>query len=136
MSREHPGHPFASVMPYALDDCGRPLMLISSVAMHTQNLTADARASLLVTQPTAGDPLAAGRLTLMGEAAVPEAEIERASVAYLARHDKRNLLGRLRRLRLLAPRAHRPLLRGWLRCHGLSATEYEARIGPRAPRTG
>ena len=86
-SRKHPGHPFASVMPYALDERGRPLLLISSMAMHTQNLVADARASLLVTQPTAGDPLAAGRLTLMGEArAVPRTESDGPRAAYLARH--------------------------------------------------
>jgi len=69
LSRRHPGHPFASIMPYALDDMGRPLFLISSMAMHTQNLGGDARASLLVTQPGAtGDPLASGRVTLMGRA--------------------------------------------------------------------
>jgi len=51
LSRRHPGHPFASVMPYALDGAGRPLVLISSMAMHTQNLQVDPRASLLVTQP-------------------------------------------------------------------------------------
>src|SRR2546422_506322 len=38
LSRRHPGHPFASIMPYALDADGRPLFLISSMAMHTQNL--------------------------------------------------------------------------------------------------
>ena len=87
LSRKHPGHPFASVMPYALDERGRPLMLISSMAMHTQNLMADGRASLLVAQPTAGDPLAAARLTLIGEArAVSKAEIDGARSAYLARH--------------------------------------------------
>ena len=87
LSRKHPGHPFASVMPYALDERGRPLMLISSMAMHTQNLMADGRASLLVAQPTAGDPLAAARLTLIGEArTVPKAEVEGARAAYLARH--------------------------------------------------
>jgi heme iron utilization protein len=87
VSRKHPGHPFASMMPYALDDHGRPLLLISSMAVHTQNLMEDARASLLVTQPTAGDPLAAGRLTIMGEARRVD-EVERPSVrsAYLARH--------------------------------------------------
>src|SRR5580700_6662729 len=50
MSRQHPGWPFGSVMPYALDEAGRPLFLISSMAMHTQNLQADPHASLLVTQ--------------------------------------------------------------------------------------
>lgn len=87
LSRKHTGYPFASVMPYALDERGRPLILISSMAMHTQNLMADARASLLVTQPTAGDPLAAGRLTLMGEGRmVPEVELDGVRAAYLARH--------------------------------------------------
>ena len=90
LSRRHPGHPFASVMPYALDGIGRPLFLISAMAMHTQNLEADARASLLITQPGwSGDPLAAGRLTLMGEASrVPPAEAASARDAYLARHER------------------------------------------------
>jgi len=90
LSRRHPGHPFASVMPYALDDAGRPLFLISNMAMHTQNLEADPRASLLVTQPDwTGDPLAAGRLTLMGEARrVPDADAASARDRYLARHER------------------------------------------------
>ena len=90
LSRRHPGHPFASVMPYALDADGRPLFLISAMAMHTQNLEADARASLLITQPDwSGDPLAAGRLTLMGEARrLASGEIAEARTAYLARHPR------------------------------------------------
>lgn len=57
-SRKQPGFPFGSVMPYGLDDHGRPIFLISSMAMHTQNLQTDPRASLLVTQEDAGgDPL-------------------------------------------------------------------------------
>jgi hypothetical protein len=89
LSRKHPGHPFASIMPYALDDDGRPLFLISALAMHTQNLAADPRASLLITQPGwAGDPLAAGRLTLMGEARrVPDGDVAAARAAYLPRHE-------------------------------------------------
>jgi len=94
MSRKHPGWPFGSVMPYALDVTGRPVFLISSMAMHTQNLQADPRASLLVTQPGLGpqreesdDPLARARLTLMGDArVVPPAEVSAARAAYLARH--------------------------------------------------
>jgi putative heme iron utilization protein len=89
LSRRHPGHPFASIMPYAIDDAGRPLLLISTMAMHTQNLQADGRASLLVAQPDwAGDPLAAGRVTLMGVAQpLPDADREAARTAYLARHE-------------------------------------------------
>jgi len=90
VSRRHPGHPFASVMPYAQDAAGRPLFLISSMAMHTQNLEADSRASLLVTQRTRNeDPLAAGRVTLLGQTRrLPEAELTAARAIYLARHDK------------------------------------------------
>ena len=69
VSLRYGGHPFASVMPYALDKIALPLLLISSLAMHTQNLEADQKSSLLVVQPDwSGDPLAAGRLTLMGRA--------------------------------------------------------------------
>ena len=89
LSRRHPGHPFASIMPYAIDAAGRPLLLISTMAMHTQNLEGDGRASLLVAQPDwAGDPLAAGRVTLMGDARpVPAEDRAGAREAYLARHE-------------------------------------------------
>ena len=50
LSRKQPGFPFGSVMPYGLDGRGRPIFLISTMAMHTQNLHGDPRASLLVTQ--------------------------------------------------------------------------------------
>lgn len=89
LSCRHPGHPFGSVMPYALDERGRPLLLISSMAMHTQNLEGDPRASLLVMQPGwTEDPLAVGRVTLMGATRrVPESELG-ARERYLARHPK------------------------------------------------
>ena len=68
-SRKQPGFPFGSVMPFGLDDRGRPLLLISNMAMHTQNLKADPRAALLVMQdPGAVDLLGAARVTLIGEA--------------------------------------------------------------------
>src|SRR6201981_1401320 len=58
LSRKQPGFPFGSLMPYGLDDHGRPIFLISSMAMHTQNLQADPRASLLVIQEgTDSEPL-------------------------------------------------------------------------------
>src|SRR5499427_6139465 len=82
--------------PSALDEQGQPLVLISSMAIHTQNLQADPRASLLVAQPVtnargqeSGDPLAAARLTLIGEArqlAKPDSGMARE--LYLARHPR------------------------------------------------
>jgi putative heme iron utilization protein len=82
-SRKQPGFPFGSVMPYALDDQGRPVFLISTMAMHTQNLQADPRASLLVTQAdSAGDPLGVGRVTLMGKV-LPVGHLEMPAVRML-----------------------------------------------------
>ena len=85
LSRKQPGFPFGSVMPYALDERGRPIFLISTMAMHTQNLRGDPRASLLVTQPDAsGDPLGASRVTVIGNAAIiPQPEIASARALYL-----------------------------------------------------
>src|SRR6267154_1507279 len=88
LSRKQPGFPFGSVMPYGLDARGRPIFLISSMAMHTQNLQADSRASLLVTQPDAsGDPLGASRVTLVGNVlTIPEPEVTEARQLYLERY--------------------------------------------------
>jgi len=72
-------------MPYGLDEQGRPIFLISTMAMHTQNLKADPRASLLMVQPdTSGDPLGASRVTLVGNVLpVPQAEVAEARSLYL-----------------------------------------------------
>lgn len=79
------GHPYASLVATATDVAGAPLFLISRLALHTQNILADARASLLIdgTGPS-GDPLASGRVTLLGRAvAVDDGE---ARARFLTRH--------------------------------------------------
>src|ERR1700721_4319044 len=88
LSRKQQGFPFGSVMPYGLDDHANPVFLISSMAMHTQNVQSDPRSSLLVTQAdTIGDPLGASRVTLLGNILpVPESELPAARKLYLARH--------------------------------------------------
>jgi putative heme iron utilization protein len=88
LSRKQQGFPFGSVMPYGLDDHGHPVFLISTMAMHTQNVQADPRSSLLVTQPDAGgDPLGASRVTLLGNVLpVAEPQVAEARKLYLARY--------------------------------------------------
>jgi heme iron utilization protein len=85
ISRKQPGFPFGSVMPYGLDERGRPIFLISTMAMHTQNLQSDPRASLLVTQAAGdSDPLGASRVTLIGNVVtVPDSELTHARKLYL-----------------------------------------------------
>jgi heme iron utilization protein len=69
-----------------LDDHANPVFLISTMAMHTQNVQADPRSSLLVTQADAtGDPLGASRVTLLGNILlVPAAEAAEVRELYLA----------------------------------------------------
>jgi putative heme iron utilization protein len=88
LSRKQPGWPFGSVMPYGLDAHGQPVFLISTMAMHTQNLLGDPRASLLVTPPESRtDPLGAARVTLMGSVTkVPKEDNAEVRACYLDRH--------------------------------------------------
>ena len=89
LSRKQPGYPFGSLMPFALDSEGRPIFLISKMAMHTQNLIGDPRCSLFVAQVgTDGDALGAARATLMGRAEqVLEHDIASVRERYLTRHE-------------------------------------------------
>jgi len=86
LSRKQPGFPFGSMMPYGLHDEGRPIFLTSTMAMHTQNLKADPRASLFVAEPDAsGDALGSSRVTLIGNVTqVAEAELAATRTVYLA----------------------------------------------------
>jgi heme oxygenase (biliverdin-IX-beta and delta-forming) len=88
VSRKRPGYPFGSLMPYAIDATGRPVFLISNMAMHTQNIQADQRASLFVSQGGDGDPLGTARATLVGDVlSVPEDEVDPARQRYLLRYE-------------------------------------------------
>ena len=88
VSRKRSGYPFGSLMPYATDARGRAIFLISSMAMHTQNLQADARASLFVQQGGEGDALGTARATLVGDVLpVPPAEEPEARERYLASYE-------------------------------------------------
>lgn len=86
-SVRHPGWPFGSVMPYALTADGSPVFLISGMAIHTQNVLADPRASLLVMQSgNESDPLGMARVTLLGTVSRVDAVSDELRQAYLGRH--------------------------------------------------
>jgi heme iron utilization protein len=88
VSRKRPAYPFGSLMPYAIDDFGRPIFLISNMAMHTQNIQAENRASLFVAQAGDGDPLGTARATLVGDVLpVPEDEVGDVRQRYLSRYE-------------------------------------------------
>lgn len=88
ISTHVPGWPFGSIVPYAVDREGAPIILIASIAQHTKNIVADDRVSLLVhDRAQAGEDVQAnGRLTLMGRAVdVASDDLEDTRARYLAR---------------------------------------------------
>lgn len=66
------GDPYCSLVNVASAADGSPLLLISRLALHTKNILADARVSLMLDERKEGDPLQGARVMLMGKAAVTE----------------------------------------------------------------
>jgi putative heme iron utilization protein len=68
LARDPAGFPYGSLVTVGIDDVGRPLLLLSTLAEHTGNLKARSEASVLVTEPlgTHDQPLALGRVTILG----------------------------------------------------------------------
>jgi hypothetical protein len=64
------GDPYCSLVNVATSFDGAPLMLISKLAIHTKNVIADSRVSLMLDERREGDPLEGARVMLMGRAAV------------------------------------------------------------------
>ena len=78
------GDPYCSLVNVATAADGAPLLLISQLALHTKNIMADARVSLMLDERKAGDPLEGARVMLMGSAA--KTDSADAPRRYLARH--------------------------------------------------
>lgn len=83
------GSPFVSLVSVATDFDGSPIILISRLSQHTQNLLADRRASVLLSQGGKGDPLAHPRLTL--QVMAERSDEPRHRNRFLARHPKAKL---------------------------------------------
>jgi heme oxygenase (biliverdin-IX-beta and delta-forming) len=66
------GDPYCSLVNVATAADGAPLLLISRLAVHTKNILADPRVSLMIDERKEGDPLQGARVMLMGTAAATE----------------------------------------------------------------
>jgi heme iron utilization protein len=89
ITRDPAGFPFGSLVTIAVDNRGRPLLLLSQLAEHTQNLNHDANASILIADkvPPESSPLRHGRVTLLGPCrSVPDPERDEANTIFLAAH--------------------------------------------------
>jgi putative heme iron utilization protein len=62
------GDPYCSLVNVASNACGAPVLLISALALHTRNILADNRVSLMLDERAAGDPLEGSRIMLAGRA--------------------------------------------------------------------
>jgi heme iron utilization protein len=77
------GDPYCSLVNVASAPDGSPLLLLSRLALHTRNLLADSRISLMFDERKPGDPLEGARVMLMGTAVATEDAQDRRR--YLAR---------------------------------------------------
>jgi hypothetical protein len=82
------GDPYCSLVNTATAPDGSPLLLISGLAIHTKNILADARVSLMLDERRAGDPLEGARVMIAGRAEKVSGGAELALIRqrYLARH--------------------------------------------------
>lgn len=81
------GDPYCSLVNLASHPDGSPILLISRLALHTKNILADSRISLMLDERAEGDPLEGARIMLAGRAeATGEAGLELVRRRYLAAH--------------------------------------------------
>ena len=78
------GDPYCSLVNVATAVDGAPLLLLSKLALHTKNLLADGRVSLMLDERKEGDPLEGARVMLMGTCAADSDSA--AASSYLRRH--------------------------------------------------
>ena len=83
------GDPYCSLVNVAPAPDGGPLLLLSKLALHTKNILADARVSLMLDERKDGDPLEGARVMLIGTLAATADAGARA--AYLRRHPEADM---------------------------------------------
>jgi heme iron utilization protein len=80
------GDPYCSLVNVASHPDGSPILLISRLAIHTKNLLADARVSLMLDERVEGDPLEGARIMLSGRAEEITADPDIVRQRYLNAH--------------------------------------------------
>ena len=84
LSAEEGSWPYVSLVTTAADQDAAPVLLLSDLAVHSKNIAADSRVSLLFGEGGEGDVLARARLTVLGHAEKTAEPRHRAR--FLAKH--------------------------------------------------
>jgi putative heme iron utilization protein len=120
------GDPYCSLVNVASAADGAPILLISRLAVHTTNLLADPRVSLMLDERAPGDPLQGARIMLAGTAQQAEGDAALAlRQRYLAVHPSAEMFVDFKDFsffRIVPSGAH--LVAGFGRIHDLSPDEF------------
>lgn len=85
ISQKHEGYPSGSMVDFACDDNGSPILALSNLAIHTKDLLANSKCSLLVAKDL--EDRTDLIITIHGDVVpVPEMEIDVVRTSYLAKH--------------------------------------------------
>ncbi len=125
------GAPYSSLVNVGTAPDGAPLMLLSTLAIHTKNLLADGRVSLMLDERKAGDPLEGARVMLMGSCSKKDSSSARN--AYLRRHPEAEMFadfGDFGFYEMTIERAH--LVAGFGRIVDLSARDILTEVSDAA----
>ncbi|VIO67021.1 HugZ family protein [Bradyrhizobium ivorense] len=129
------GDPYCSLVNLASHPDGAPILLISRLALHTRNILADGRVSLMLDERAEGDPLEGARIMLAGRAEeVAETERELVRRRYLAAHPSAEAFVEFKDFSLfvIRPRgAH--LVAGFGRIVDLSPAQFLTDLSDAAP---
>src|SRR6185437_12477679 len=66
------GDPYCSLVQLASAADGSPILFISGLAIHTKNIAADTRVSVMIDERKENDPLQGSRIMIMGKAVVTD----------------------------------------------------------------
>lgn len=88
MHHRRTGYPFGSLVDFANDSMGHPIFSLSPLAIHTRNLLADPRCTLVVQVP-GWSGLSNARVTIFGDVyPLPAEQQEWAHKQYVAKHQQ------------------------------------------------
>ena len=86
LSTNYKNIPFGSIIPYILDKKGKPVIFISSMALHTKNIKADARCSIMMHKIDKENVFNTSRITFVGKIIKLEGDQDELKKAYLEKY--------------------------------------------------